>query len=155
MGLVEMVGGSNMMSVVDYLLQSSLIGKTSSRILLYVIHCLFVLILFIRVRANIRNGADGFSPANKYFLACLYPTGRGNKRKVEQNFLRSKLLLKVSRNSFFSSYFHVPFCRSSVLSSRRHLQQMDSKKKLWMGQLVRNRGQQGKRKLLRVMLPPS
>ena len=59
--------------------------------------CLFVLILFIRVCANIRNGADGFSLANKYFLTCLYPTGRGNQQKVEQNFLRSKLLLKVSR----------------------------------------------------------
>ena len=101
---LEMVGGSNMMSVVDCLLQSSLIGKTSSRILLYVIHCLFVLILFIRVRANIRNGVDGFSPANKYFLVCLYPTGRGNQRKVEQNFLRSKLLLKVSYKRF--TFFH-------------------------------------------------
>ena len=55
-----------------------------------------VLISFIRVRANIRNGADGFSPSNKYFITCLYPTGHGNQRKVEQNFLRSKLLLKVS-----------------------------------------------------------
>jgi hypothetical protein len=57
--------------------------------------CLFVLILFVRVRASIRNGADGFALANKYFLACLYPTGRGNQQKVEQNFLKSKLLLKV------------------------------------------------------------
>ena len=62
--------------------------------------CPFVLILFIRVRANIRNGADGFSPANKYFLTCLYPTGRSNRQKVEQYFLRSKLLLKVSRMRF-------------------------------------------------------
>jgi hypothetical protein len=56
--------------------------------------------LIIRVRANIRNGADGFSTANKYFLACLYPTGRGNTQRVEQNFLKSKLLLKVSRLIF-------------------------------------------------------
>jgi hypothetical protein len=35
---LEMVGGSNMMSVVDYLPQSSLIGKTPSMISLYVIH---------------------------------------------------------------------------------------------------------------------
>ena len=35
---LEMVRGSNMMSAVDYLLQSSLIGKTLSMILLYVIH---------------------------------------------------------------------------------------------------------------------
>ena len=116
--------------------------------------CPFVLILFIRVCANIRNGADGFSPANKYFLACLYPTGRGNQRKVKQYFLRSTLLLKVSHKRFtFFSYFHVPFCRSSVLSSHHHLQQTDSKK-LWMGQLVRNKEQQGKRKLPRVTLPP-
>ena len=33
---LEMVGGSNMMSVVDYLLRFSLIGKTPSMILLYV-----------------------------------------------------------------------------------------------------------------------
>jgi hypothetical protein len=101
---LEMVGGSNMMSVVDYLLLFSLIGKTTSMILLYITF-VYVLTLFIRVRANIRNGADGFSLANKFFLACLYPTGRGNQQKVEQNFLRSKLLLKVSRKSFFLHLF--------------------------------------------------
>jgi hypothetical protein len=115
----------------------------------------FVLSLFIRVRANIRNGADGFSLANKYFLSCLYPTGCGDQRKVEQRFLRSKLLLKVSHKFYvFSFHPDFSFCRSSVLSSHHHPQQMDSKRKPRMGRLARKRRQQGKRKPPRIMLPP-
>lgn len=46
----------------------------------------FVLSLFIRVRANICNGADGFSLANRYFLACLYPTGHGTNERLSNTF---------------------------------------------------------------------
>ena len=63
---------------------------------------------FIRVCANIRNGADGFSLANKYFLTCLYPTDRGNQWKVEQYFLRSQLLLKVSQKIYLFLDFMFP-----------------------------------------------
>jgi len=106
---LEMVGGSNMMCVVDYLPQSSLIGKTPSMISPYAIRLSICLnFFFIRVCANIRNGADGFSLANKYFLTCLYPTDRGDRRKVEQYFLRSQLLLKVSHKTYLFLDFTFP-----------------------------------------------
>ena len=56
------------------------------------------------VRARIRNGELDIS--EDYFLTCLYPKGYGNPNDVEQYFLRSSLLVKVS---FFGRGFEIDF----------------------------------------------
>ncbi|KAF8951471.1 hypothetical protein BDZ97DRAFT_1886452 [Flammula alnicola] len=48
----------------------------------------------LEVRANIRACKEGFTITDNYYLNCLYPKDRDTKR-IERNFLRSNLLLKV------------------------------------------------------------
>ena len=53
-------------------------------------------ILLISVRAKIRDGLDGYSANDDYWLRCLYEGENGDPEDVETGFLKSALLVKVS-----------------------------------------------------------
>ena len=52
------------------------------------------------VRAKIRDGLDGYSAADDYWIRCLYKGEEGDPEDVEKGFLKSTLLVKVSVCSF-------------------------------------------------------
>jgi len=47
------------------------------------------------VRAKIRDGIDGYSASDYYWLRCLYEEEKGDPEDVEKGFLKSTLLVKV------------------------------------------------------------
>jgi len=49
----------------------------------------------ISIRAKIRDGVDGYSASNSYWLRCLYDGEKGDPEDVEKGFLKSTLLVKV------------------------------------------------------------
>ncbi len=56
---------------------------------------------YIRVRAGIRGSKEGFNISTNFYLTCLYPRDQFDVKRVEKNFLRSKLLVKVNDNILF------------------------------------------------------
>jgi hypothetical protein len=52
-------------------------------------------IVFIRVRAKIRDGIDDYSTLDDYWIRCLYEGEEGDPEDVEKGFLKSNLLVKV------------------------------------------------------------
>ncbi|KAG5649528.1 hypothetical protein H0H81_003293, partial [Sphagnurus paluster] len=54
------------------------------------------------VRANLREGAEGFNVSSSFFARCFYKNGTGDPQDVEKNFLRGYLLIKVYLAIFFS-----------------------------------------------------
>jgi len=51
--------------------------------------------LLISVWAKIRDGIDGHSTSDDYWLRCLYEGESGDPEDVEKGFLKSTLLVKV------------------------------------------------------------
>jgi hypothetical protein len=54
-----------------------------------------MLIVFFRVRANLRNGEPGYDFASSMFLRCLYEDEQGDEDALDEGFLKGPLLLRV------------------------------------------------------------
>ncbi len=77
-----------------------------------------------RVCLDIQTGALGIS--DDYFLTCFYPKGHGDPNNVEQNFLRSGLLVKVCFQCVLHiiSLFSQTFC--SIFTSPTSSESFDT-----------------------------
>lgn len=47
------------------------------------------------IRAKIRDGLDGYTTSDDYWIRCLYEDEKGDPGDVEKGFLKSALLVKV------------------------------------------------------------
>ena len=54
-----------------------------------------LIVVFTSVRAKVRDGIDGHSASDNYWLRCLYEGENGDPEDVEKGFLKSTLIVKV------------------------------------------------------------